>query len=158
MIVEEMERVVQFFFPTPSLPLHPQRRPPKRDNAEDLLLLALQHEKPCSSSSNSLTAYPDVTLASLIEPVIADERVQLGKDSRLQSSQSIAAEVIHPVSRTLPGKKQKLMHRISITSRAKHRVHPPRHQLRRRSVQRGSPIPACPPRSTLSNPPAQKSQ
>ncbi|KAF8270909.1 hypothetical protein EI94DRAFT_1721425 [Lactarius quietus] len=90
-LVEEMERVVNLFYSiASSAPLegHP--------------LLLLQQLNYALSHPNHL--------ASLIEPITAEERAQLEKDSRLQPSQSLAAtEIIDPVSRPFLAK---LVHRF----------------------------------------------
>jgi len=104
-LVEEMERVVSFFYSIAS------SAPPeghRNETTQKILsvfstkaLLLLQQLHYALSHPNHL--------ASLIEPVTTEERVQLERDIRLPSSQSIAAEVIDPISRPFLAK---LMHRF----------------------------------------------
>ena len=105
-LVEEMERVVGFFYSiASSAPPEGHRNETTQKilsayNAKALLLL---------QQLNYTLSHPN-HLASLIEPVTAEERVQLEKDNnRLLPPQSIATEIIDPVSRPFLAK---LMHRF----------------------------------------------
>jgi nuclear pore complex protein Nup188 len=105
-LVEEMERVVSLFYSiASSAPLEGHRNETTQRilsafSTKALLLL---------QQLNYALSHPN-HLASLIEPVTAEERAQLEKDSRLQPSQSLAAtEIIDPVSRPFLAK---LMHRF----------------------------------------------
>jgi len=110
-LVEEMERVVSFFY---SIATSAPPEGHRNETTQKILsvfstkaLLLLQQLHYTLSHPNHL--------ASLIEPVTTEERVQLERDSRLQPSQSIAAEVIDPISRPFLAK---LMHRFyNLTSK-----------------------------------------
>ena len=104
-LVEEMERVVNLFYSIAS------SAPPeghRNENMQKILsafsakgLLLLQQ-------LNYTLSHPN-HLASLIEPVTAEERAQLEKDNRLQPSQSVATEIIDPILRPFLAK---LVHRF----------------------------------------------
>jgi nuclear pore complex protein Nup188 len=104
-LVEEMERVVNFFYSIAS-----SAPPEGHRNEETQKILSIFSTKALLllQQLNYTLSHPN-HLASLIDPVTTDERVQLEKDSRAQPSQSIATEIIDPVSRPFLAK---LMHRF----------------------------------------------
>ncbi|KAH9998258.1 hypothetical protein BJV77DRAFT_1058719 [Russula vinacea] len=104
-LVEEMERVVDFFHSIAS-----SAPPEGHRNEETQKILSIFSTKALLllQQLNYTLSHPN-HLASLIDPVTTDERVQLEKDSRAQPSQSIATEIIDPVSRPFLAK---LMHRF----------------------------------------------
>ena len=104
-LVEEMERVVNFFY---SIATSAPPEGHRNETTQKILSVFSTKALLLLQQLNYTLSHPN-HLASLIEPVTAEERVQLDKDSRLQSSQSIAAEVIDPVSRPFLAK---LMHRF----------------------------------------------
>jgi nuclear pore complex protein Nup188 len=105
-LVEEMERVVGFFYAIAS------SAPPeghRNETTQKILSVFSTKALLLLQQLNYTLSHPN-HLASLIEPVTAEERAQLEKDqSRLRPSQSIATEVIDPVSRPFLAK---LMHRF----------------------------------------------
>ena len=105
-LVEEMERVVGFFYSIAS------SAPPeghRNETTQKILSVFSAKALLLLQQLNYTLSHPN-HLASLIEPVTAEERVQLEKDhNRLQPSRSIATEIIDPVSRPFLAK---LMHRF----------------------------------------------
>ncbi|KAI9507509.1 hypothetical protein F5148DRAFT_1299700 [Russula earlei] len=104
-LVEEMERVVNLFYSIAS------SAPPeghRNEITQKILSTFSTTALHLLQQLNYALSHPN-HLASLIEPVMTDERVQLEKDSRFQPSQSIAAETIDPVSRPFLAK---LIHRF----------------------------------------------
>ena len=105
-LVEEMERVVNLFYSIAS------SAPPEghRNETTQKILSAFSTKALLLLQQlNYALSHPN-HLASLIEPITAEERTQLEKDSRLQPSQSLAAtEIIDPVSRPFLAK---LVHRF----------------------------------------------
>ena len=102
-LVEEMERVVGFFYSIAS------SAPPeghRNETTQKILSVFSTKALLLLQQLNYTLSHPN-HLASLIEPVTAEERAQLERD--LQPSQSIATEVIDPVSRPFLAK---LMHRF----------------------------------------------
>ena len=104
--VEEMERVVNLFYSiASSAPLEGHR-----NETTQRILSAFSTKALLLLQQLNYALSPPNHLASLIEPVTAEERAQLEKDSRLQPSQSLAAtEIIDPVSRPFLAK---LVHRF----------------------------------------------
>lgn len=105
-LVEEMERVVGFFYSIAS------SAPPEghRNETTQKILSAFSTKALLLLQQLNYTLSHPNHLASLIEPVTAEERAQLERDHRrLQPSQSIATDVIDPVSRPFLAK---LMHRF----------------------------------------------
>ncbi|KAI0306857.1 hypothetical protein B0F90DRAFT_1807609 [Multifurca ochricompacta] len=104
-LVEEMERVVNLFYSIAS------SAPPEghRNETTQKVLSAFSTKALLLLQQLNYTLSHPNHLASLIEPVTAEERAQLEKDSRLQPSQSIATEVIDPISRPFLAK---LVHRF----------------------------------------------
>ncbi|KAH9972952.1 hypothetical protein BGW80DRAFT_1437328 [Lactifluus volemus] len=104
-LVEEMERVVNLFYSiASSAPPEGHRNETTQKTLSAFstkALLLLQQLNYALSHPNHL--------ASLIEPVTAEERAQLERDNRLQPSQSVATEVIDPISRPFLAK---LLHRF----------------------------------------------
>ncbi|KAH9002466.1 hypothetical protein EDB86DRAFT_3125995 [Lactarius hatsudake] len=105
-LVEEMERVVSLFYSiASSAPVEGHRN----ETTQRILAAFSTKALLLLQQLNYALSHPN-HLASLIEPVTAEERAQLEKDSRLQPSQSLAAtEIIDPVSRPFLAK---LMHRF----------------------------------------------
>ncbi|KAH9062300.1 hypothetical protein EDB87DRAFT_336049 [Lactarius vividus] len=105
-LVEEMERVVNLFYSiASSAPLEGHRN----ETTQRILAAFSTKALLLLQQLNYALSHPN-HLASLIEPVTAEERAQLDKDSRLQPSQSLAAtEIIDPVSRPFLAK---LVHRF----------------------------------------------
>ena len=104
-LVEEMERVVNFFYSIAS------SAPPEghRNEATEKILSVFSTKALLLLQQLNYTLSHPNHLASLIDPVTTEERVQLEKDSRVQPSQSFAAEIIDPVSRPFLAK---LIHRF----------------------------------------------
>ena len=104
-LVEEMERVVNFFYSIAS------SAPPEghRNEATQKILSVFSTKALLLLQQLNYTLSHPNHLASLIDPVTTEERVQLERDSRDQPSQSIATEIIDPVSRPFLAK---LMHRF----------------------------------------------
>jgi nuclear pore complex protein Nup188 len=104
-LVEEMERVVNFFYSIAS------SAPPEghRNEATQKILSVFSTKALLLLQQLNYTLSHPNHLASLIDPVTTEERVQLERDSRVQPSQSIATEIIDPVSRPFLAK---LMHRF----------------------------------------------
>jgi nuclear pore complex protein Nup188 len=104
-LVEEMERVVNLFYSIAS------SAPPeghRNDTTQKVLSTFSTKALLFLQQLNYALSHPN-HLASLIEPVTAEERAQLEKDNRLQPSQSVATEIIDPVSRPFLAK---LLHRF----------------------------------------------
>jgi nuclear pore complex protein Nup188 len=104
-LVEEMERVVNFFYSIAS------SAPPeghRNETTQKILSVFSTKALLLLQQLNYTLSHPN-HLASLIEPVTTEERVQLDRDSRLQPSRSVATEIIDPVSRPFLAK---LMHRF----------------------------------------------
>lgn len=104
-LVEEMERVVNFFYSIAS------SAPPEghRNEATQKILSIFSAKALLLLQQLNYTLSHPNHLASLVDPVTTDERVQLERDSRVQPSQSIATEIIDPVLRPFLAK---LMHRF----------------------------------------------
>jgi nuclear pore complex protein Nup188 len=104
-LVEEMERVVNLFYSIAS------SAPPEghRNETTQKILSAFSTKALLLLQQlNYAVSHPN-HLASLIEPVTAEERAQLERDNRLQPSRSLATEVIDPISRPFLAK---LLHRF----------------------------------------------
>jgi nuclear pore complex protein Nup188 len=104
-LVEEMERVVNFFYSIAS------SAPPEghRNEATQKILSIFSTKALLLLQQLNYTLSHPNHLASLVDPVTTEERMQLDRDSRAQPSQSIASEIIDPVSRPFLAK---LMHRF----------------------------------------------
>ncbi|KAI0068511.1 hypothetical protein BV25DRAFT_1817355 [Artomyces pyxidatus] len=108
--VEEMERVVGLFYAIAST------APPEghRNPATETVLAAFtSNALLLLQQLNYALSHPN-HLASLVEPVTAEERTQLEKDARGSSARSVAAEVVDPTTRPFLAR---LVHRLyGITS------------------------------------------
>ncbi|KAI0048058.1 hypothetical protein FA95DRAFT_1133922 [Auriscalpium vulgare] len=104
-LVEEMERVVSLFYAIAST------APPEshRNQATERVLSAFASSALLLLQQlNYAVSHPN-HLASLVEPVTAEERSQLDKDSRAPQNQSSAAEIVDPLTRPFLAR---LVHRL----------------------------------------------